>query len=423
MLTKVRLTQTKIEAHTCPPDKAQAFLWDAAAPGLGVRATAGKRAFIFQGRFAGKSIRMTIGDVDVWTVEQARARARELQGQIDQGRDPREVKREQTAADAKARESAKTNAEPAMMAWHTYIKARASKWSERHKTDHEAMARDGGQPVSQGRRIGAPAFSEQGILRPLLILPLQEITRDRVIEWLDGETKRRPARARLGLSMLDTFFHWCGDQPAYKNQVNIDTCARLKRDLPRPKRRNDCLQREQLAPWFEHVRQIKNPVISAYLQTLLLTGARRSELIGLRWVDVDFQWQTLHIADKVETTSGRTIPLTPHVGQLLQSLPRINDWVFSSERAKNGRLQEPRIAHDKATKAAGLPHLSTHGLRRSFATLSEWAEVPAGVCAQIMGHKGSAIAERHYKRRPVDLLRMWHTKIEQFILHEAGIDK
>lgn len=422
MLTKVRLTPARITAHTCPPDKTQAFLWDSVAPGLAVRATVGKRSYIFQGRLSGQSIRMTIGDTSIWTIEQARARARELQSQIDFGRDPRQVKQERIAADTRAREAAKTNAEPALAAWRNYIEARASKWSERHKTDHETMARDGGEPVTQGRRIGAPAYTEQGILRPLLDLPLQEITRDRVARWLDSETTRRPTRARLALSLLITFIHWCGNQPTYRHQANIDACARLKRDIPKPQRRTDCLQREQLPLWFEHVRKIENPVISAYLQALLLTGARREELAELRWDDVGFRWQTLHIADKVEA-GGRTIPLTPYVATLLQSLPRINEWVFSSERAKSGRLQEPRIAHNQAVEAAGLPALSIHGLRRSFATLSEWVEAPVGVVAQIMGHKPSAIAERHYKHRPINLLRMWHTKIEEWILHEAGMGK
>jgi integrase len=68
--------------------------------------------------------------------------------------------------------------------------------------------------------------------------------------------------------------------------------------------------------------------------------------------------------------------------------------------------------HNKALTAAGLPALSIHGLRRSFGTLAEWVECPAGVSAQIMGHKPSATAEKHYRVRPLDLLRMWHTKIE-----------
>jgi hypothetical protein len=43
--------------------------------------------------------------------------------------------------------------------------------------------------------------------------------------------------------------------------------------------------------------------------------------------------------------------------------------------------------------------------------------------AQIMGHKPSATAEKHYRRRPLDLLRLWHVKIEAWILEQAGIEQ
>lgn len=54
--------------------------------------------------------------------------------------------------------------------------------------------------------------------------------------------------------------------------------------------------------------------------------------------------------------------------------------------------------------------------------LSEWVEVPAGIVAQIMGHKPSAIAEKHYIQRELDLLHLWHEKIEAWVLAEAGIE-
>jgi integrase len=215
--------------------------------------------------------------------------------------------------------------------------------------------------------------------------------------------------------------------------------------LPKSKAKTDCLQREQLSAWFKEVRKISNPVISAYLQALLLTGARREEMAGLRWNDVDFKWQSLTIRDKVE--GERTIPLTPYLASVLAILKVRNDtpppryrildgkkiendlehwkpseWVFSSKTAKSGRLQEPRINHNKALTAAALPMLTLHGLRRSFGTLTEWVECPAGVVAQIMGHKPSATAEKHYKVRPLDLLRMWHTRIEAWTLEQAGIE-
>jgi len=239
--------------------------------------------------------------------------------------------------------------------------------------------------------------------------------------WLQDEAAKRPTHTRLPFSLLRAFLNWCSDRPEYRDQIRPDACiTRMARDeLPKKSAKDDCLQPEQLPAWFIAVRRIGNPVIAAYLQTALLTGARREEVAGIRWDDVDFQWRSMTIKDKVD--GERTIPLTPYVASLLACLPRRNEWVFSSPTAASGRLQEPRIQHNKAVTTAGLPALSIHGLRRSFGTLAEWVECPAGVSAQIMGHKPSATAEKHYRVRPLDLLRMWHTKIEGWILEQAGI--
>jgi integrase len=443
-MAKVNFTSGRVNDFKCPPDKAEATLWDSDTKGLGLRATHNSKSYIFLSVLStGKKVRIKIGHPSHYGIDQARAKATELQKTINDGLDPREVKAEQTAATIAKSFREKHHQAPALDAWDEYIKYRTPKWSERHKNDHKSMSRIGGEKITRGRRVGQPDKKEQGILRPLLILPLSEITRDRVAEWLASEADKRPTRARLAVSLLATFLTWCGDRSEYRDQVQTDACKRMKQDLPKPKAKDDCLQREQLALWFEFVRKIPNKTHAAYLQCLLLTGARREEIAGLCWDDVDFRWQSLVIRDKVE--GERTIPLTPYVAGLLQNLKRINEmhpnvteikcqtvknqrwqpskWVFSSASAANGRLQEPRINHNKALTAAGLPNLSIHGLRRSFGTLCEWVEVPAGISAQIMGHKPSATAEKHYRRRPLDLLRMWHTKIEGWILEQAGIEQ
>jgi integrase len=155
------------------------------------------------------------------------------------------------------------------------------------------------------------------------------------------------------------------------------------------------------------------------LQTLLLIGSRREELAALRWADVDFQWSSITIHDKVE--GMRIVPLTPYVTHLLSALPRRNEWVFSSPTSASGRLADPRIAHNKACAIAGLD-MTLHGLRRSFATLCEWTETPAGIAAQIQGHAPQGVREQNYIRRPLDLLRMWHIKFEEWILKEGKVE-
>lgn len=105
----------------------------------------------------------------------------------------------------------------------------------------------------------------------------------------------------------------------------------------------------------------------------------------------------------------------------LAALPRRNQWIFSSPTSATGCLTEPNNPHTRACKAAGLEGLTLHGLRRSFASLTEWLDVPAGVVAQIQGHKPSATAEKHYIVRPLELLRVHHERIEAWILEQAGI--
>ncbi|MGN6580180.1 MAG: tyrosine-type recombinase/integrase [Bordetella sp.] len=441
-MEKVKLTEGRISGAVCPEGKQQDFLWDSKTPGFGLRVSrTGRKSYIFQDKLAGETIRMPIGTPAALSLEAARKRANLYQTQINEGRDPRQVKAEQTAADLEKRQQSKRRNAPALEAWTAYIEARKGKWGARHVADHETLVREGGEKITRGRRLGVGATKEPGILRSLLMCPLSEITRDRVAAWLSAESVARAGAARRALACLGAFITWAANQPEYRQEVHRDACGGLSRELPAPGVKDDCLQREQLKLWFEAVRALPNRTVSAYLQILLLTGARRNELAGLRWEDVDFQWQSLTIRDKVE--GERTIGMTPYVGALLRELKRINEtppnvrrlsgragddkawkpspWVFASKTAADGRMKEPRIAHNKALTAAGLPALSIHGLRRSFGTLAEWVECPAGISAQIMGHKPSAIAEKHYRRRPLDLLRMWHGKIEAWMLEQAGV--
>ena len=345
------------------------------------------------------------------------------------------MRKEALEASRLKRERAKQESAPALEAWEAYIKIRSPKWGELHKADHVSMSKAGGELITRGLKRGMPNKTEQGILRPLLELPLHKIDRDRVATWLEEETPKRATRTRLALSLLSTFLNWCADRPEYRELVHTDACTGKKKELPKQKAKNDVLQREQLALWFKHVQRIENPVQATYLQVALLIGARREEVASLRWEDIDFKWLSITIHDKVE--GERVIPLTPYVKQLLLELkqhtryPKVigingkgakpSPWVFASPEAKNGHIVNPRTAHNRAIQTAGLPHLTIHGLRRSFGSLAEWVECPTGVAAQIQGHKPSATAEKHYIRRPLDLLRMWHVKIETWILEQAGI--
>jgi integrase len=360
-----------------------------------------------------------VGDCGTWGIDAAREEARRLGTLLDQGTDPREQKRERIAASEAKQEEARRHDVTVSEAWTAYLEARKPKWGTRNYADHEALASLGGVAFKRGEGIAKP-----GPLAELMPLKLCDLTPERVAVWLEAENLIRPTRAALAYRLLRAFLRWAASMPDFKASAQVEAVGtRIAKDhVHRAKAKEaDSLQREQLAIWFKAVRQLGSPVQSAYLQGLLLTGARREELAGLRWPDVDFQWSSLAIRDKVEGV--RIIPLPPYLASLLAGLPRRSEWVFSSPTAASGRIEEPRAAHNRAIAAAGLSHLSIHGLRRSFGTLAEWTEAPVGVVAQVMGHKPSAIAEKHYRRRPLDLLRAWHEKIEAWILEQAGIEQ
>jgi integrase len=253
------------------------------------------------------------------------------------------------------------------------------------------------------------------------------------------------------LRLLKAFLRWAASEQDLKDIADpMAASAKKTRELAgKAKPKNDCLQREQLPAWFEHVRQIPNPVISAYLQVLLLTGRRREEIAEMKWEDVNFQWKGIDMKDKIEGRSAMS--LTPYVAHLLASLPKRNEWVFSSVqaldqdgknaerraryharigqaapvgdvaiRSSSGRLIDPSNAHRKACAAAGLV-LTLHGLRRSFGTLCEWLDIPGGISAQIQGHAPQGVREQNYIRRPLDLLRVHHERIEAWILEQAEV--
>ena len=123
-MERVRLTNERIAALTCPPEKQQSFLWDTESPGLAIRVTAsGAKSFIFESKLNRKTIRITLGDVRAWVLNSvwsrkgsdkreiqrgAREEASRLKTIIDMGKDPRQV-----SADEIAAEQAKRNEQTA----------------------------------------------------------------------------------------------------------------------------------------------------------------------------------------------------------------------------------------------------------------------------------------------------------------------
>ncbi|CAM3613340.1 tyrosine-type recombinase/integrase [Polynucleobacter brandtiae] len=434
MANKIKFTAGRVAGFECESGKQQFFYWDLETPCLGVRVSStGRKTYIFEGRVSGRTSprRVTIGDLRTWALGDAQNEARRLKSEADQGIDPvvKAIEQAHEVLVKKAEGLAKKL--QVKTAWNEYIKyqedkmtrehiERGKKWGARHLKDHKNLTQAGGEIRKRSKEL-----TKQGVLYPLLQERMVDINPATLASWQKVEATTRANNARQGFEMFRAFWRWCALRPEYAKFMDIKAVENkeLRDEVPsRKSKRFDSLDKAQLSAWFKAVCSLGNKSASGYLQCLLLTGARREEMAHLLWVDINFQFDTIFIRDKVEADGIRRIPLTPYLKELFGRLERRNEWVFSSTDSKSGRIVEPAHFHAKALALAGLPHVTIHGLRRSFISLAEWVEMPIGVVAQITGHSPSATAEKHYKSRPIELLGIWQSKYEAWILEQAGVE-
>ena len=257
-MAKVKLTAGRVANFKCSEGKSQSFLWCDNVPGLAVRATAkGVKAYVFQAKVHGATMRLTIGSVQAWAIDAAQAEARRLQTSIDTGNDPREVKAEKLAARKIADEQERRKEVTVGEAWAAYVTARMHKWGKSHLHDHLVATKAGGEKRGRGRREGQGAVTYPGLIHPLLCLRLSDLTTEQVQEWLKESNRRGKTEAAKCFRLLRAFLNWCLERKEYEGIASASAHAnREVRDLVQKSRaKKVALQREQLPLWFSSVKK------------------------------------------------------------------------------------------------------------------------------------------------------------------------
>lgn len=149
-----------------------------------------------------------------------------------------------------------------------------------------------------------------------------------------------------------------------------------KRDEPEPPRRGE------------------NPVGLAALRVLLLSGARKMEILGLRWEWVDFERGVLRLPDS--KTGAKVIPLGAPALAILSGLPRIdkNPFVFAGDK-KGSHLVGLQKIFERVKRRAGLHDLRIHDLRHAFASAAVMAGDSIYVVGKLLGHSNATTTQRY----------------------------
>jgi integrase len=207
---------------------------------------------------------------------------------------------------------------------------------------------------------------------------LERVSKDLIIRHLDRFRSEGNAPATLNrkLSALSVFLGWAKE----RGLISSNPAREIKRAKENNMRHRYLTDDERINLW--NAAKEVDPRMYGLIVTATVSGMRASEMLGLRWADVDFDHEhiTLHTTKNDEP---RIVPLT---GPALKVLRARKNGQRPSERVF-GVGTFPRHLWRQALKAAGIDDLRFHDLRHSAASFLVQHGVDIRVVADILGHR------------------------------------
>lgn len=378
---KIRPVLTKAIIDAAAPGAKDHFLYDHLEHGLAVKVTpAGSKVFILNKSVCGKLTRITIGAYGDWTLDDARKKARQQNGLIADGRDPvAEGKARRAEAELRARSektvselwdrywvdaveghNKPTTAREKLRMWNSRIKPALGKIKIKDVTDEDvgAVVRSPLRFDEKGHQIGG-----------------------------NGE----------GASLYRLLHHMFGKAALWKLR---------SRDLgnplegvqePKVRRRERLLSEKEVAALRKEIaaaREAKaeQPQVLAAIDCAMLTGARISEILTLRWDSVRIEERELRLAD---TKSGFSVrPISKEALTVLKGVGRLPGSPFVFRSVENARDSLSYNTVEKAFKRiverAGITNCSLHTIRHWYVTQTANNVSNPRVGMRLTGHKSHA---------------------------------
>lgn len=377
MAARISFTKDVLAALATPePGKRTVYL-DTKAAGLQLRVTdTGSKTFSVYRRVKnGSPERVTLGRFPTMTVEQARKQAARINAEIEEGANPAQVKR----------------AHREELTFGELFK----EYGERHGSKKKSWATD--QSIYANHLQGIAAHKASAITRDML---------SRILSGLDKAGKAgatvNNVRALVS-SIYGRAIEW-GHVTA-NPVVGIKTRAKVKRDR--------FLQADELPRFFQAVAEEPNETFRDYVLLALLTGARRANLLAMRWQDVrltDGVWRI------PETKNGtpQNVTLSPEAIAILTGRKNAAEpgtaFVFPGAGV-TGHIVEPKKAVIRIMSRAGIPYgrgnpdgVTLHDLRRTLGSWQAKTGASLAIIGKSLNHK-SQQATAIYARLDFDPVR------------------
>jgi integrase len=356
-MPKVKLDAQVALTARCPPDKKKVDLWDTGQTCSGlvleVRQSGGKTWYLRYQDPHGAQRQYRIGKWEDLTFDQVRKAARKLRSEVVLGGDPAEKK-------------------AAIRAIPTYAEL-----AEQHLAHAKTYQRSYGTTEMYMRRHVLPRWGKKR---------LSDIAQPEVAKWLADKATEGLAPATV--EKIRIIF---GRSFELGIRWSIPGCDKNPvRGIPRRRfanARERFLNPQEAERLRQAVAQSRNRQLPAIVGLLLLTGARKSEVLTAEWANVDIERRSWLIPMS-KTGKARRVPLSQAAIDVIGKIERRAGarYLFPSAKDPTKPLGSIKHAWDHARREAKLGDLRIHDLRHSAASFMINSGVDLFAVGRVLGH-------------------------------------
>ncbi len=357
-----------------PPTNGRAsYVYDTRTPHLVYCVTSrGNTLYQWYGRINGRPMRHTLGTGEEMTPDQAREAAVHVTADKLKGVNPIEKKREQRRAAADA--AAKHLTFGQLFTWYetTHTKPNKSSWKNDRQLYETHVKKWANRPADEIRQADLKE------LHAKLKEQKKPVTGNRLLSMVSK---------MYNTALADKAMNFRADNPA----KGIDRHEERSRD--------EWIKTDaQLKAFIAALELEPSETMRDFFKLCLWTGARRSNVLSMRWDEIDLAGRLWVIpAEKAKARENINVPLSAPAMEILERRRRNqSEWVLPSHSA-SGHLCEPKKAWADLIERANMPRLHLHDLRRTYASWLVRNGASIQTIKSMMGHKDIKTTEIYAK--------------------------
>jgi integrase len=381
----IKFTDRSLKALK-PPAEGRVEYWDVENPGLGLRVSdKGRKSWVVMYRHNGRQRRLTLGVYPHLTLADARKKAKDAMHGVAHGADPAAVKQ----ADRKA----ENFSELADLYLERHAKPNKRTW----KTDERIINVE-----------LSPIFGRHKV---------KDVRRRDVISLLDGIVDRgSPIMANRTLELIRKIFNFA----ISRDIAEFNPCQGVGKPSAET-RRERVLDAGEIRRFWEALDQEPLTVASAF-RLLLLTAQRKSEVLRLRWSDIDLGAGWWVIPPEF-SKNGRAhrVPLSEPAIKIIRELQadaRHPVWILPSE-VKDQPIAIFTQMLQRIRDRSSVANFTVHDLRRSAASHMTGMGINRLVVTKLLNHAEPGVTatyDRHsYDREKREALDAWGRRLMEIV--------